>query len=145
MSSGVVFYFLTLVYMAHLEGLTKVHPCTLPFGRCRGSNCSRQFVEQGVLIKSSGFIIQKSPARARLFYMAHPEGLTKAHPCALPFGRYRGSNCSRQFVEQGFSSNLPETPYTKNPTKKCGVFSIWRIRRDSNPRPSGSKPPTLSS
>ena len=62
-----------------------VHPCTsAPFG---GTECSRHSVEPGQGSRPQPFRHKKTaPACARVF-MFERQGYTKAHPCALPFGR----------------------------------------------------------
>ena len=67
---------------------------------------------------------------------AHPVGVavTSFWRCLALYAR----------LELGVQTYTPDDANKKTPAFKLR-FVIWCTRRDSNPRPSGSKPPTLSS
>ena len=78
--------------------------------------------------------------------MAHPEGLIFNAVALKPLraaSLRSSSKMPAHLVEQGFES-IPRLNQ-KKPQAFGSGFVLWRTRRDSNPRPSGSKPPTLSS
>jgi hypothetical protein len=93
--------------------------------------------------------IQKTPAFwARAFELGvapsmvrSPERLTRGilapRGCAPACGRPKW--LSLPFCRTRGSSRSPNAPYKKPPPSGRG-FCVWRSRRDSNSRPSGSKP-----
>ena len=139
-----------------IRSLALPHPCgahSLTFVRlsARDASLGSNSSPIGLLEFDLSGPKQKRPSRGVFVVLARPErwirSLALPHPCGArsrPFARL-----SARAASLGSNSSPPgllefdlSGPKQKRPSR--GVFWFWRARRDSNSRPPGSKPDTLS-